>query len=218
MRYAVYFCPAAGSALDTFGREWLATETVPGIAPARMQALLADVRRYGWHATLSAPGALAAGIAYDELRQALVELAARFAAFELPLRLDNLAGFLALRPAVDEAAVRTLAAQCVRRLNPLRAPLERAELQRRSAGLDGVELALLRQYGYPFVLDRYRFHMTLAAPTDEVEQAALHAWLAPRLGTEVSARIDALSLCREAEPGAAFEIIERILLRAGAVA
>jgi hypothetical protein len=75
MRYAVYFCPAAGSGLDTFGREWLAMRALPGLAPAEFHALLTDVRRYGWHATLSAPFALADGIGYDDLRRNVVELA-----------------------------------------------------------------------------------------------------------------------------------------------
>lgn len=218
MRYAVYFCPSEGSVLADFGRDWLAIEAVPGIAPIRLRALLADVRRYGWHATVCAPAALANGIGYATLRQTLIELATHIDAFELPLRLDRLAGFLALRPTAGEAAIGELAERCLRGLHALRAAPTQQAMQRRASGLDEVELALLQQYGYPYVLERYRFHMTLAASAHAAEEAALHKWLMSRLGSELSADIDALTICCEAEPGRDFEVVERIPLRVGATA
>lgn len=215
MRYAVYFCPAEGSGLDVFGREWLATKAVPGITPENLQALLADVRRYGWHATLSAPFALADGVNYDGLRRNVAEIARQHDAFDLPLQLDALAGFLALRPAGDETAIHALAERCVRMLQPLRAPLSEAMLQRRAAGLDHVELTLLNQYGYPYVLERYRFHMTLSAPTTPADEQVLRTWLSSKIATLPPARIDALTICRESAPGNHFELIERMPLGRG---
>jgi hypothetical protein len=215
MRYAVYFCPAAGSGLDAFGREWLATTAVPGIEPARLGALLVDVRRYGWHATLSAPFALADGQHYEDLRRNVAGIAAHALPFELPLGLDQLAGFLALRPSGDEAAINALAACCVRDLHALRAPLSDAAQQRRAAGLDDVERCLLHQFGYPYVLERYRFHMTLSARTTQAEERALYAWLSPKLATLPPAQIDALTICGESEPGKDFEQLERIPLGGG---
>jgi hypothetical protein len=218
MRYAVYFCPAAGSGLDTFGREWLTTTAVPGIAPADWHVLLADVRRYGWHATLRAPFALADDVSYDDLRRKVIAIAQQTDAFELPLKLDELAGFLALRPAADETAINSLAEQCVRTLNTLRAPLDEAVLQRRAAGLDNVELSLLNQFGYPYVLERYRFHMTLSAPASAGEEQASRAWLSSKVATLPPAQIDALTICRERAPGKDFEMLERIPLSRGHVA
>jgi 2'-5' RNA ligase len=215
MRYAVYFCPAGGSGLGAFGREWLATTAVPGIEPASLRALLVEVRRYGWHATLSAPFALAEGQRYEDLRRKVADIAARMAPFELPLVLDRLAGFLALRPSGDEAAINALAGYCVRDLHALRAPLSDAAQQRRAAGLDEVELGLLHQFGYPYVLERYRFHMTLAARAAAAEERALYAWLSPKLATLPPAQIDALTLCRENEPGQDFDQLERIPLSGG---
>jgi hypothetical protein len=215
MRYAVYFCPAAGSGLDTFGREWLATNAVPGVAPARLHALLADVRRYGWHATLRSPFALIDDTRYDDLRHKVIDIACRQNAFELSLRLDHLAGFLALRPAGDETAINALAERCVRELNAIRAPLNEAARQRRTAGLDEIELALLNQFGYPYVLERYRFHMTLSAPAAPDEEQALCTWLSSKVATLPPAQIDALTICRESEPGKDFEPLERIPLGRG---
>lgn len=218
MRYAVYFCPPAGSGLDALGREWLSAGHTSGIAPERWRALTANVRRYGWHATLCAPFALAEAAGYDALRREAVDIARHAGVIELPMQLDSLAGFLALRPCGDEQDVHCLADQCVHRLNPLRAPSSEAAWQRRAPHLDAAELALFHEYGYPYVLDRYRFHMTVSAPASDAETQAMRAWFAPRLANRPVARIDALVICREPAPGQPFEPLERIPFGAGAAA
>jgi hypothetical protein len=212
MRYAVYFCPAAESALGTFGRDWLATTRIPGIAENRFQALMADVRRYGWHATLSAPFELAQNADDAALHRKVAEVAQSFASFDLPMRIDVLNGFLALRPSADETKVNALAERCVRDLNPLRAPVTKAAWDRRAKGLDDVERLLFEAFGYPYVLDRFRFHMTLSAPATGDEEQALRSYLQPRLAGCTVARIDALTICREKETGANVEPLARIAL------
>ncbi|RUL76075.1 DUF1045 domain-containing protein [Dyella choica] len=215
MRYAVYFCPVAGSELDAFGREWLSTREISGLAAERLHELMGNVRRYGWHATLCAPFALNEQGSYDELRRHVAEIAQRNQAFELSLHLQQLAGFLALRPSGNKADINQLAEQCARRLNSLRAPTTEAAWQRRAAKLDATELALYQQFGYPYVLDRYRFHMTLSARASEEEERALRAWLSPRVANLPPTCIDALTICRETEPGQPFEPFERFALDAG---
>ncbi|GLQ86855.1 DUF1045 domain-containing protein [Dyella flagellata] len=215
MRYAVYFCPTAGSELGTFGHDWLTTDAIAGIAAERLRTLTSNVHRYGWHATLCAPFALAEQASYDELRSQVADIAQHTQTIELPLHLQRLAGFLALRPSADERDINRLAEQCTRRLKALRAPTTEAAWQRRAAKLDATELALFRQFGYPYVLDRYRFHLTLCAAASEEEESALRAWLSPRVASLPPARIDALTICREAEPGQPFEPFERFALGAG---
>lgn len=216
MRYAVYFCPAPGSALHELGRDWLATMCVPGISTDRLNVLLADVRRYGWHATLQAPFALATHASYGDLHDHVANIAARMPAFELPLQLDRLAGFLALQPCGDTHQVDALAAQCVRNLNALRAPLDEAAWLRRAGALDDTERALFRQYGYPYVLERYCFHLTLSAPATAAEDQALRTYLLPKLDPAPCAYINALTLCREPASGAAFEQLASLPLRTAA--
>jgi len=212
MRYAIYYCPEADSPLGRFGADWLAGTELEGLDGTRRDELLADARRYGWHATLRAPLALTPGHDHADLCSALVKVAREHAAFVLPLRLDRLAGFLALRPAGDTAAIDALAAACLQATDNLRAPLAAEALRKRADGLDAVELAYLHNHGYPYVLDRYRFHMTLAAPAAAAEEQAMRAWLAPRAAALPAASIDALALCREPSPGADFELVERIAL------
>jgi len=215
MRYAIYYCPAQDSELGRLGRAWLAQEGegLPVVEAQRVNALLADARRYGWHATLRAPFALAEGASYAALRETVAGVAAVTSVFELPLKLDRLAGFLALRPRDDSTAIDALASSCLRALEPLRATLSPEEVQRRAKGMDAAGLALLQRYGYPYVLDHYRFHLTLSAPAAAAEEQRMRDWLAPRVAMLGAARVDALSICREAAPGADFVEMERIALR-----
>jgi hypothetical protein len=68
------------------------------------------------------------------------------------------------------------------------------------------------------VFERYRFHMTLSAPASVDEERALQRWLSLRASMLPTARIDALTLCVEPAPGAAFEPLERIALHKVSVA
>jgi hypothetical protein len=216
MRYAIYFCPASDTALGRLGQDWLAASPhapeLPGISTERRNALLVKVRRYGWHATIRAPFTPAADVGYDDVHRAVTSVAHACASFALPLHVHRLAGFLALRPCVDGVAPKQLATTSLKVLLPLCAPPSKETLDRRSVGLDADEVALLQSHGYPYVLDRYRFHLTLSAPAIESEEQAMREWLGPRVAELPSARVDALSICREVTPGGAFELIERIPL------
>lgn len=68
------------------------------------------------------------------------------------------------------------------------------------------------------MFERYRFHMTLSAPASIDEERALQRWLSLRASMLPTARIDALTLCVETSPGAAFEPLERIALRRASAA
>ena len=213
MRYAIYYCPQMGTSLARFGQAWLSPHArIASIAPQRLDELLHDARRYGWHATIRAPFSLLPERSFDDLRRAVVSIANTMHAFDLPLRLDSLAGFLALRPESASGRIDALAATCLHALHPLCAPLDEEARRRRAHGLDVTERELLRRYGYPYVLDRYRFHMTLAAPASPPEERALRGAIAGH-GMDVAvARIDALAICREPFPGADFEALEQIPL------
>jgi 2'-5' RNA ligase len=222
MRYAVYFCPAPASALAALGRDWLSTtlarEGIPGIPLPRWNALLADVRRYGWHATLRSPFTLGPDIELDDLRRVLTGVVRKYTPMNVALRLSRLGGFLALRPTGECAALHAMAAACTEAIEPLRAPLAEPESQRRASGLDAIETHYLQRYGYPYVFDRYRFHMTLSAPATIDEERALQRWLAMRAAMLPEARIDALTICVERSPGAAFEPLERVALHKASAA
>jgi hypothetical protein len=121
-------------------------------------------RRYGFHATIKPPFALADGTGADALADTLADLA-----HSLPparadgLRLSRIGRFLALTPEGDSAKIDALAAAFVRDLDRFRAPATDADLaRRRAAGLTPAQESHLLRWGYPYVMDEFRFHMTLS--------------------------------------------------------
>ena len=90
-----------------------------------------------------------------------------------------------------------------------------SEVARRSrGGLSPRQQAMLAQWGYPYVLEDFVFHMTLTGPLDglsavQTEQLAGHArnWFAPLLSEGL--QIDAVSWFAEDAPGADFRWVER---------
>lgn len=169
-RYAVYYAPRPG-AFATRAAEWLgwSAETgqplpqpkVEGIAdPA---AITEGARRYGFHGTLRAPFRLAEGVTALHLMDALASLSCRLSPVVCDgLRLEDMHGFLALTPEGCEAALLDLGAAVVEATNPLRAPLTEAErARRRPESLSSRQRGLLDRWGYPHVMEEFRFHLTL---------------------------------------------------------
>jgi putative phosphonate metabolism protein len=190
-RYAIYFAPDAASPLARFGDEWLdydaaagamvAQPVVPGVASERLFAITAEPRRYGFHATLKPPFALAEGRNAASLEAAVAALAGGFVAFVAPrLRLASISGFWALTLSEPCPMMDQLAEHCVEEFDRFRAPPTPAELaRRRRAGLTPRQDALLMRWGYPYVMEEFRFHMTLTARLDRDEGAAVGRLLEP---------------------------------------
>jgi len=209
-RHAIYFAPPRGSALARFGADWLGWDpetgaerdgfALPGLP--RSRAALTDAPRgYGLHATLKAPFRLAEGRDVGELDAAAAALAESFVPFEVPrLRIGALGGFLALVPGAGEAEVGRLADACVMRLDGFRAPPEAVEQERRrGGGLDAVEAAHLRRWGYPYVLDRFRFHMTLTGMLAPEDHSSVRAVLETALAPMLEEALPVAEICRFGE-------------------
>ena len=206
-RFAVYYAPPVAAPLARFGASWLGRDPetggnvellpVEGISREVHRDIIRAPRGYGFHATLKPPFALATGTTGQSLEEATGELAATIAAFDAPpLELASLDGFLALSLALPCAAMDDLAAQCVTELDRFRAPLsERDRRQRVAHGLSERQEELLRCWGYPWVMEQYRFHMTLTARLDERRRNGIAARLETRLAPLVARRWNADSIC-----------------------
>jgi putative phosphonate metabolism protein len=218
-RYAVYFAPAHGSPWWSFGAGWLGRDeqgdtALPqaargGFSAAEVADLTAEPRRYGFHATLKAPFRLRDGVTEDLLLRRLGALAQGLHALPLgTLRLVHMDGFVALVPTPRQPGVDALAAHCMLDLDDLRAPLAAQEIaRRRPESLDATGRDLLLRYGYPHVLGRFRFHLTLSGPVDADTARRLLDLLAPevaQLNAKAPATLDRLCLFREDGPGAPF--------------
>lgn len=224
-RYAIYYALPAGSALQRFGCAWLGWDAERGEAPpapaltglpAPREALTATPRRYGFHGTLKPPFALAAGRSAGELLAAARRLAARHAPFEAPpVTLRALGPFLALCPEAPCPALAALAADCVRELDGFRAPPEPAELdRRRAAGLSPGQAENLERWGYPHVLDEFRFHLTLTGALEAPDLAETRAALAPAVAPFAAAPLPVREIALFGDPGegAPFRLLRRLPL------
>ncbi|SDI86060.1 putative phosphonate metabolism protein [Salipiger marinus] len=220
-RFAVYAAPDPGP-LAEFAARWLGWDPVTGTEPAppdvtglpRPQAeITADPRKYGFHGTLKPPFRPTGSQA--RLEADLAALAARLAPVTLDgLRLARLGRFLALVPEGDASALADLAAEVVAALDPHRAPQTEADLARRRAkGLSPRQEQNLQRWGYPYVMEEFRFHLTLTGPLpgDEADQVAeaLRPHLAPLLPRPFV--LGALCLFGEAEDGR-FHLLHRYAL------
>ena len=222
MRAALYWAPERSDPLHALGSRWLGRDAEAGAAipqPAvpglDLAALTEEPRRYGLHATLKPPFRLAAP--WPALHAAAAALAARTPPFLLPpLRVAPLHGFLALRETAPCAELRRFADACVVELDAFRAPPSAEELaRRRRHDLSPAQQALLRRWGYPYVLKEWRFHVTLTcrlAPAElPVVRAAAEALLGAAAGRPRWVR--ELCLFTQAAPDAPFLIADRLPLR-----
>jgi hypothetical protein len=214
-RFALYYAPAITSLLWERAAVWLGRDAangsfydgaVAGITRSRLLNATHSAGRYGFHATIKAPMALAQGKTEAQLRAALTEFCQNRKPVDLGrLKVANHYGVLALTPE-DNSFARDLAADLVEHFENFRAPLSARDRARRLPGLSPRQEELLDTYGYPYVLDQFEFHMTLSdrLPADELEELAIAAqtWFAPVLTTPV--HLDRMSIFVEAENGRAF--------------
>lgn len=218
-RYAVYFAPALDSPWSHFGRLWLqGAWQPPHIDASAWQAMLQEPRRYGFHATLKAPFRLVPGCTTEALVQRLELLAAQHRRLALgPVEVKALDGYVALAPTAPPPALQALAERCVLDLDDLRAPLAAADLARRQPHrLDDRGRALLQAHGYPHVLERFRFHMTLAMTATADEAAAVQACArSPSMALQrvTPLVLDRLCLCVEPATGQHFVRLQDFVLR-----
>lgn len=220
-RYAIYFASGSGSALSRFGAELLGYDAYSGEEVSFPQAAMevapdwrditTDPRKYGFHATLKAPIALAPG-------RTEAELIAACAAFAGKTRLrplirpvvDSISGFIAVVPAEPVDALQELGADCVRAFDSFRAALTAEDrARRRPERLSERQRDYLDRWGYPYVMEEFRFHMTLTGRLDADRRGAILEMLRTRfaaLGMETLV-IDRIALFRQDDATARFRII-----------
>lgn len=218
MRYAVYFTPRPETPLCRFGASILGYDAYTGSRVSRagvdegIEALTAEPRRYGFHATLKPPFRLRHGRSAREL----TEQVRRLAASQPVIPIGKLApalirSFIALVPAAPSRKFDLLAAECVAAFDYFRAPPEQGDRERRRVDLlTRRQAALFERWGYPYVFEEFRFHMTLTGSIPSGDQATWLQRLSAEYETLVNEEVlvDGLTLLSQ-EPGAAFRVIER---------
>lgn len=224
VRYAIYYAPPVDSDLWRLATQWVGRDaaanadldmpTEIGIDREQLISLTTAPRRYGIHATLKPPMHLKAGCDYAML----VERVSTFCAQQSPVSAGLLQptlidGFLALVPVTQSQTLTHFASECVTAFDGLRAPMDTATRAKRiAADLTPRQVELLDAYGYPYIFEFFRMHLTLSnrleADMHDTLLAAARSWFQPALRAPVI--INGLSIYEEAEAGAPFSRVADI--------
>jgi len=223
VRYALYFSPQKGTPLWRFGSHWLGRDSVSGMSlapfpmkgvkPDRVREITATPRIYGFHATLKAPFHLPRKTTLDKLDEALETFVMDQKPFKVPaLEMCVIDGFIALRPSGPCPELNDFAADCVRTFDPFRSPPSPEEWEKRlCADLTPRQTELLKQWGYPYVMDEYRFHMTLTDHLPTVERETVMASLFNQTQDTLDREdwiFDTLTLMRQRASKKTFEVVK----------
>jgi putative phosphonate metabolism protein len=226
-RYAIYHAAARGGILDRFGTHLLGYDAWTGEelpfpedvvrTMPDWHDLTQDPRKYGFHATLKAPMALAEGTTEAELLAACASFAetARPIPVITPV-VDSISGFIAVVPAQPSAELRQFAADCVSVFDSFRAPLAPQDRARRNPSkLTSRQREYLDRWGYPYVMEEFRFHMTLTGRLGSERHGPVLSMLRERFAAIGLTRlaIDGIALFRQDGAASRFRIIGHWQLR-----
>jgi putative phosphonate metabolism protein len=220
-RYALYFVPAPGSDLDRFGADHLGYDAFGGHellfpdgitqAVPDWRDLTQDPRKYGFHATLKAPFALTSGKSEAELIAACESFAG--AARSIPVitpAVNPISGFIAVVAAEHSIELNQLAADCVRDFDSFRAPLHAEDRARRNpSALTAAQVDHLDRWGYPYVMDEFRFHMTLTGRVPAERRDGIVALLRERFARLELRKlaIDRIAVFRQDDAASRFRVL-----------
>jgi putative phosphonate metabolism protein len=220
-RYAIYYVSPPGSDLDRFGAQLLGYDAFSGedlpfpdritqMAPD-WRELTRDPRKYGFHATLKAPLSLARGKTETELLAACEA----FACIPRPIPVirpvvGSISGFIAVVPAEPSAGLERLAADCTSAFDEFRAPLTPEDRARRNpSALTPRQREHLDRWGYPYVMEDFRFHMTLTGRLGAERREAVLARLRDRfsrIDLETLA-VDRIAIFRQESAESRFRVL-----------
>lgn len=221
-RYAIYYCPERETRLWQLASAWLGRDAstdqdTPPIEHLNLpqddiDTATATPSRYGFHATLAAPFELAEHHSEQQLCDALSGFCSKVSPFATPLEVQRLHHFLALAPVVPDPDLDMLAESCLRAFDIFRAPLSSYDRARRDTpDLSRHQRELLARWGYPYVLDAFRFHMSLTgalSPDILVPmQSELRALFSEVLRTPVA--ITGLTLVKQLDRGKPFKWVRQ---------
>lgn len=217
MRAAIYFTPPPDAPLAQAAAHWLGRSSysqVPVREPDQtIDAIVREPARYGFHATLKAPFRLAEDANLAMLNDALSAFVAQRKSFVLPaLALKRISHFFAPVPGEPCPSLALLERDALHAFEPFRAPLSEAETARRRPNLlTDRQRRNMDDWGYPYVLDEFRFHMTLTGAVAPQDAAFAEARLSEHFADFVGAPLvlDGLAIFVEPEPGLPFRIHAR---------
>jgi 2'-5' RNA ligase len=220
-RYALYFAPHGSSPLWSFGSKLLGYDAVSGEPVehpgtlgeflVRWSSLTTEPRKYGFHATLKAPFHLVENQDEGALLQAVDNFSSVTSAFPLTLKVADVGPFIALKPSSSAKEINVLASEIVNHFDHFRKPLSAEDRKRRlQSPLTDRQIAYLDLFGYPYVHEEFRFHMTLTNALHIEDREPVLNCLRSLFETEVgntAILINRLCVFRQESPQERFRII-----------
>jgi putative phosphonate metabolism protein len=225
-RYAIYYAPKSQTPLAQFGASWLGRDpasgnhverlAVDGLSVDEITDATSSPARYGFHGTLKPPFALQDGKTRSDLETALADYSAQTSPITCgPLMLKSIGRFLALVPTNPVDDLLSLAASLVRNLDDFRKPEDAAAMdKRRAVGLSERQEANLVAWGYPYVMDEFRFHLTLSNKLEADQIERFEAALRPLVRPLCEAPFAITDICLFGDPGDGkpFRLLQRFAL------
>ncbi len=224
-RYAIYYAPAPESILWRRAAHWLGRDAATGAVCDQpvlagfdcetFAGLTADPRHYGFHATLKSPFELGAHGTETQLLAAAQDFADQRDAIFASLNVRMLGNFIAIGLVHPAPEIQGLHEAAVREFERFRLPADASELaRRRAAPLSTRQDAHLCQWGYPYVFEDFRFHMTLSGSiTDEAQRTAMLAAAAQFFGDACGPhRFDSISVFHQRDRTSMFNLLARFPL------
>tara|TARA_R110002126_G_scaffold196969_8_gene344892 strand:- start:1536 stop:2243 length:708 start_codon:yes stop_codon:yes gene_type:complete len=228
-RVAFFFAPVSQSPLATFGAHWLGWDAQAGKSVPHLDVLMVDKSglniaisdivatpsKYGFHGTLKAPFRLANGKSINELCDAGHKFGKQIPKFTLEtMHLAQLGSFIAITQAVPSAELNQLASKIVRNFDSFRAPLTEQDIaKRRQQKLTARQDELMLKWGYPFIFEAFKFHLTLSGKLEPDQMASTLNVLKEHLTEILKDPIEVNDICLFGERSdGRFEIIERFPL------
>jgi len=171
-RYAIYYLP--DDPLFQLGSDWLGWNSLTGhelVLSDEQCTITERPRKYGFHATVKPPFSLAPEYTQDDLQNAFCEFCLSAPpALGGMLQINRLGRFLAITQDQQTNEVREIAATTVSHFDKFRAPLSEQDIEkRRQNKLTAQQDALMLRWGYPYVMQEFKFHMTLTGPLPKPE-------------------------------------------------
>lgn len=212
MRYAIYFSPAKDHPLTEAASRWLGRDAFSGTLHDDHSAfadVTAEPRRYGFHATLKAPFELSQKYSEADLLSAFDDFAANQSAFDIPrVVVDALGPFRACsRPHLPTAA--GLRRRDRRSFRQVPCSAFRKRYRTPSATEpDGKPAAKSFFVGLSYVMDDFRFHMTLTGRVNDSEATGLRDILTSEFSefTDRPLSVSGIALFAEETRGAPFAV------------
>jgi putative phosphonate metabolism protein len=225
-RYAIYYAAAPDSELDRFGAHLIGHDAFSGQAlpfPEGIEQILPDwqditqdPRKYGFHATLKAPMWIADGKTEIELLAACDSFAGSPRRIPVVTPVVNAIGdFIAIVPSQRSIELEQLAADAVDRFDSFRAPLTPEDrARRRPDRLTPRQREYLDCWGYPYVMEEFRFHMTLTGRLPAERRETVLTILRQRFAALelTTLAVDRIALFRQDNANARFRIVQQYLL------